>query len=139
MPIILTAAVSARCATSQEATIDGIGTKRPASRDLSKGAVRQTHHRREIERLTATDQNLQHPASRRHEVAGAKLQFWNSNKSSLYNVKTEQAGNSEELLQTLFANDLFLHHPLDTNPEGLVEPDGIEPTTSCLQSRRSPS
>jgi hypothetical protein len=23
--------------------------------------------------------------------------------------------------------------------EGLVEPDGIEPTTSCLQSRRSPN
>jgi len=22
---------------------------------------------------------------------------------------------------------------------GLVEPDGIEPTTSCLQSRRSPN
>jgi hypothetical protein len=40
--------------------------KRPASRDLSKGAVRQTHPMREIERLTATDQNLQHPASWRH-------------------------------------------------------------------------
>ena len=28
---------------------------------------------------------------------------------------------------------------IDTNLEGLVEPDGIEPTTSCLQSRRSPN
>lgn len=30
---------------------DGIGTKRPASRDRFEGAVRQTHHMREIERL----------------------------------------------------------------------------------------
>jgi hypothetical protein len=27
---------------------------------------------------------------------------------------------------------------LDERPD-LVEPDGIEPTTSCLQSRRSPN
>ena len=27
----------------------------------------------------------------------------------------------------------------DLSLKGLVEPDGIEPTTSCLQSRRSPS
>src|SRR6185312_2546239 len=48
------------------------GTKRPASRDRSGGAVRQTHHMREIERLTATDcwKNQQNP-----------------NKSSLYDVK----------------------------------------------------
>ena len=31
--------------------LDGIGTKRPASRDRFEGAVRQTHHMREIERL----------------------------------------------------------------------------------------
>lgn len=51
---------------------DAIGTKRPASRDQSGGAVRLTHHMREIERLTATDRwkNQQNP-----------------NKSSLYDVK----------------------------------------------------
>ena len=38
------------------------------------------------------------------------------------------------------------HRSIDRNPTpnlelkiGLVEPDGIEPTTSCLQSRRSPN
>ncbi|WP_353805608.1 hypothetical protein, partial [Mesorhizobium sp.] len=31
--------------------LDVIGTKRPASRDRFEGAVRQTHHMREIERL----------------------------------------------------------------------------------------
>ena len=28
---------------------------------------------------------------------------------------------------------------LPDGEQGMVEPDGIEPTTSCLQSRRSPS
>jgi hypothetical protein len=28
---------------------------------------------------------------------------------------------------------------MDTGVRDLVEPDGIEPTTSCLQSRRSPN
>ena len=28
---------------------------------------------------------------------------------------------------------------LDTSHEVMVEPDGIEPTTSCLQSTRSPN
>ena len=32
-------------------SLDAIGTKRPASRDRFEGAVRQTHHMREIERL----------------------------------------------------------------------------------------
>ena len=41
-----------------------------------------------------------------------------------------------------FSNDV---HPLDTNATihvdcaVMVEPDGIEPTTPCLQSRCSPS
>lgn len=34
---------------------DVIDTKRPASRDRFGGAVRQAHHMREIERLTATN------------------------------------------------------------------------------------
>src|SRR5687768_726344 len=46
-------------------SLDGIGQKRPASRDLSGGAVRQTHHVREIERLTATDRHHHHLADQR--------------------------------------------------------------------------
>src|SRR5688572_19598274 len=46
-------------------SLDGISQKRPASRDLSGGAVRQTHHVREIERLTATDRHHHHPADQR--------------------------------------------------------------------------
>ena len=37
--------------TTLRVALDGIGTKRPASRDRFEGAVRQTHHMREIERL----------------------------------------------------------------------------------------
>ena len=75
---------------------NAIGTKRPASRDQSGGAVRQTHHMREIERLTATDcwKNQQNP-----------------NKSSLYDVKQNRQ-RPEGTSQTLLANDCF--HPLDT-------------------------
>ena len=47
--------------------------------------------------------------------------------------QTEQAA-SRSSLQTLLAND---HFP--SQHQVMVEPDGIEPTTSCLQSRRSPS
>ena len=38
--------------------LDVIGTKRPASRDRFEGAVRQTHHMREIERLPRQITNL---------------------------------------------------------------------------------
>ena len=33
----------------------------------------------------------------------------------------------------------FSGSPIGFGITGLVEPDGIEPTTSCLQSRRSPN
>ena len=33
----------------------------------------------------------------------------------------------------------FAHPTIGPSPPALVEPDGIEPTTSCLQSRRSPN
>ncbi len=39
-----------------------------------------------------------------------------------------------------FANAQARHPSLASlSAAGLVEPDGIEPTTSCLQSRRSPN
>jgi len=61
---------------------NGIGTKRPASRDLFEGAVRQTHHMRKIERLS-------------RQTAGWR----SSNKSSLHDV-TEQAESKCCLPQT---------------------------------------
>ena len=66
-------AISKRLSPSHDPSrlLDAIGTKRPASRDRFEGAVRQTHHMREIERLTATNQCF----------------HWSSNKSSLYDVK----------------------------------------------------
>jgi hypothetical protein len=51
--------IVARTRSCAEPDFNGIGTKRPASRDLSRGAVRLTHHGREIERLTATNQGHQ--------------------------------------------------------------------------------
>jgi hypothetical protein len=76
--------------------------------------------------------------------------------------QTEQA-ESQEACRKLFLRMTFLPHLYSTPPRGpwgssrtatiladcatdnpadcseVVEPDGIEPTTSCLQSRRSPS
>ena len=55
---------------------DVIGTKRPASRDRFEGAVRQTHHMREIERLPRQITNLS-----AHEVR-TNLLFTMSNRTS---------------------------------------------------------
>ena len=51
--------------------------------------------------------------------------------------QTEQAA-SQKLTTNLYTNDFFGASSL-LNTKVVVEPDGIEPTTSCLQSRRSPS
>ena len=66
---------------------------------------------------------------------------------SLYNV--ERSGHRSPKWQTsklcsLYAHAMYLggsrQSPAQPNFQGkMVEPDGIEPTTSCLQSRRSPS
>ena len=66
---------------------------------------------------------------------------------SLYNV--ERSGHHSPKWQTsklcsLYAHAMYLggsrQSPAQPNFQGkMVEPDGIEPTTSCLQSRRSPS
>ena len=66
--------------------------------------------------------------------------------ASLYNVERSAsfsfAGNASKLC--LFALTRYVpfgirQSPAQPNLEEMVEPDGIEPTTSCLQSRRSPS
>ena len=84
-----------------------IGTKRPASRDLSRGAVRQTHHLREIERLTATNHNRQRVHQQKAKPLGATLGAWSPNKSSLYDVKQNRQ-QARRLPQILCANDFFI-------------------------------
>lgn len=52
--------------------------------------------------------------------------------------QTEQAASQESSPQT-FIRMTFSDASSLLNTKVVVEPDGIEPTTSCLQSRRSPS
>ena len=111
---------------------DVIGTKRPASRDRFEGAVRQTHHMQGIERPLRQITNLS-----AHEVR-TNLLFTMSNRTS---------GKPRSSPQTFLRMTFFhlystpLPRSASDNPSDaqVVEPDGIEPTTSCLQSRRSPS
>ena len=84
---------------------DGIGTKRPASRDLSRGAVRQTHQLREIERLTATNHNRQRIHQQKAKPSGATLGAWSPNKSSLYDV-IQNRQQTRKPDANLYANDL---------------------------------
>ena len=44
----------------------------------------------------------------------------------------------DDACEVMFSRTMFLNHFVDLQYH-LVEPDGIEPTTSCLQSTRSPS
>lgn len=108
---------------------DGIGTKRPASRDRFEGAVRQTHHMREIERLPRQITPLAG-----YEVR-TNLLFTMSNRTG-----GELDARRKLLKRMTFATGFTSTRHLFPLFRGrMVEPDGIEPTTSCLQSRRSPS
>lgn len=83
---------------------NGIGTKRPASRDRFEGAVRQTHHMREIERLPR-----QIMALADHEVR-TNLLFTMSNRTG---------GKPRSLPQTLFTNDFSASSLLNTSARPL--------------------
>ena len=66
---------------------DGIGTKRPASRDLNGGAVRLTYHMPEIERLRRRTASINaRPLTKGYGPPGTRLRIRNPNKSSLYDV-----------------------------------------------------
>ena len=89
------------------------------------------------------------------------LQIQNSDQSPLYDVRNPaRASNKDATCEVMFRGRYGLvrrkarrrplgyavHRsvpawPCHAKPEGrsVVEPDGIEPTTSCLQSTRSPS
>ena len=109
---------------------DVIGTKRPASRDRFEGAVRQTHHMREIERLPRQITSL----------AGCEVRT-----NLLFTMSNRTGGEPRSSPQIFLTNDFFsagftsTRHLFPLFRGRMVEPDGIEPTTSCLQSRRSPS
>lgn len=91
---------------------DAIGTKRPASRDRFGGAVRQAHHMREIERLTATNHHRQHmmPPGKAWQLflSAIMLEQWSPNKSSLYNVKQNKRLALWEQTTNLDANDFLI-------------------------------
>ena len=75
------------------------------------------------------------PLTEGYGPSRARLRMRNPNKSSLHDVikNRRQAWPAANLFH---ANDL----PAASTPtKALVEPDGIEPTTPCLQSRCSPS
>ena len=63
--------------------------------------------------------------------------------ASLYNVERSAsfsfAGSAGKLCLFALATECVEFGDHQGLPKEMVEPDGIEPTTSCLQSRRSPS
>ena len=68
-------------------------------------------------------------------------------RSPLHDVRQQAAlDQGSRAASSDFMDDAFeiarrppAHRSTVTPRKGLVEPDGIEPTTSCLQSRRSPN
>jgi hypothetical protein len=109
--------------------------KRPASRDLSDGAVRQTNHGQEIERLLRRTILI----DTRRPAEGKSPPCWpdsdDGTRTDLLFTMSYRTGAGHEVRRKAFflAND----HP--SRHQVMVEPDGIEPTTPCLQSRCSPS
>jgi hypothetical protein len=79
---------------------DVIGTKRPASRDRFEGAVRQTHHMQEIERLLRQITNLS-----AHEVRT----------NLLFTMSKQNKRQAKKLTTNLYTNDFFPSSLLDTS------------------------
>src|SRR5690606_3002520 len=79
---------------------DGYWTlKRPASRDLFDGAVRQTNHMRKIERLTRRTPpiNARSYLNSQSHPLQIRLPMRNPNKSSLHNVIQNRQANRSSL------------------------------------------
>lgn len=79
---------------------NGIGTKRPASRDPFEGAVRQTHHRQGIER----------PLRQIMALSGHEVRT-----NLLFTMSNRTGGKRLSLPQTLFTDDFFSWSLLDTS------------------------
>ena len=99
------------------ASADGYWTlKRPASRDLSDGAVRQTNHMRKIERLTRRTPpiNTRSYLNSQSHPLQIRLPIRNPNKSSLHNVIQNRQANRSSLQTYIFSvNDVFPTHRPD--------------------------
>ena len=80
----------------------------------------------------------------RNESPQIALQIPNSDRSPLYDVRyhARRCPSGQrmriDVSRTMMKSTLSAGHFVDLQFH-LVEPDGIEPTTSCLQSTRSPS
>lgn len=150
--------IVARARSCAGSRFNGIGTKRPASRDRFEGAVRQTHHMREIERLPRQITTLT-----AHEVR-TNLLFTMSNRTggkarcspqTLFSndfapsvfISTQHQGNggagrdrtddillAKQALSQLSYGPLL---PLRSDVEEMVGLGGLEPPTSRLSSARS--
>lgn len=57
----------------------------------------------------------------------------------LFTMSNRTSGKPDAHHKPFLRMTFFLTSHLYSTPKVMVEPDGIEPTTSCLQSRRSPS
>ena len=117
-PIALKTLDCSHCQYPSEASLDGDWQQKDQLLEICPvAAVRQANHVPEIERL------------RRRTAQRAEPE-------QIFSLRchTEQASDRSPL-QTCFMRTTAIH-PLDTE---MVEPDGIEPTTPCLQSRCSPS
>ena len=105
------------------------------------GIVDPPHHCSGFDRSDQINQISRVPA-----VPPRGCRVKRNNNTSLYDVErsglfvTEVAQNPNfvSLTHTAFAYRGSRQSPLNRSKR-MVEPDGIEPTTSCLQSRRSPS
>jgi hypothetical protein len=74
----------------------------------------------------------------RNEIPQIALQIPNSDRSPLYDVRYHARRCPSGQRMRIDVSRTIIRGILDLRFH-LVEPDGIEPTTSCLQSTRSPS
>jgi hypothetical protein len=72
------------------------------------------------------------------EIPQIALQIPNPDRSPLYDVKNPAGASVRDSAGEVMFSRTIIQGSLDLRFH-LVEPDGIEPTTSCLQSTRSPS
>ena len=100
---------------------DVIGTKRPASRDRFGGAVRQAHHMREIERLTATNHHRQHMNPHKSSKAFPQDHARTVESEQIFSLQcqTEQAARQMANHKSFFERLWCFKHILSTaNQEG---------------------
>jgi hypothetical protein len=108
---------------------------RPCGRPLHKCGVRVLSHdalRRRPKKLGAiSSSRCQTPRARPEAATRIVLLFW-TRAPVAFDVASAQGDQARRSNARVRAHECAGHWCL-------VEPDGIEPTTSCLQSRRSPS